>query len=290
MDLDTTLLRAFVTVVRSGSINRAAALLGRTQPALSLQVRKLEERLGQTILQRSPRGITLTKAGEALLPYAERIVALTDQVIPGVNGHDLEPEQQRRIGLMEDFVGSRLPRVLADFAAVHPRLKLDVQVASGAQMTEAFRLGQLDVLIADPAAASGLSTPPLWVVNCPLVWVGKDAHWSGMSPLPLVMFFAPCSWRDATLAALNQAQIPWRIAFESTSLQAVLAAVEAGLGVAALLPDALPCGVRQLPNDALPMVPPTRVGMFCRPGNQNDDVTKQLCQLFYREISVLAVV
>ncbi|MEO9454255.1 LysR family transcriptional regulator, partial [Chromobacterium phragmitis] len=162
-DLDTSLLRALAAVARHGSINRAAAALGRTQPALSLQLRKLEQHCGQLLLQRSTRGVTLTAAGKTLLPFAERIVSLAEQMLP-------EPAscapQRCRVGLIEDVVSRHLPRVLADFAAVRPELKLEAKVAPGRELAAAYRQGELDMLIANPRLC-GLEQPPAWSMECP---------------------------------------------------------------------------------------------------------------------------
>ncbi|QBC44119.1 LysR family transcriptional regulator [Iodobacter fluviatilis] len=149
---DAALLRSFVGMVRSGSINRAAILQGKTQPALSQQIQRLEQQLGQSLLLRSPRGIRLSPAGEALLPYAERILSLTDQL-------SLKPvlpsEQQRSIGLVEAFVSG------------HPRLRLRVDVADKQTLFAAFERKELDVLVSMPLA---VAVTPDQALSLPLNW------------------------------------------------------------------------------------------------------------------------
>ncbi|MCX5182994.1 LysR family transcriptional regulator [Streptomyces sp. NBC_00268] len=118
LDLEMSLLRAFVTCARSGSISRAAAALGHSQPALSQQLRKLERSIGDPLLHRSATGVSLTRAGETLLPYAERILALSAQAVTAtgqtVVGHC-------GVGLIEDLTAAPLAQALADFARMHPQ-------------------------------------------------------------------------------------------------------------------------------------------------------------------------
>src|SRR5258708_37014806 len=128
-DLEIALLRAFVTAVRSGSISRAAAALGHTQPALSQQLRKLESAVGRPLLHRSPSGVSATRAGEELLPYAERILSLSAQALIET-GSALTG--RCGVGLLEDLAASQLPQALAALAGLHPGATLEVLTYSKA--------------------------------------------------------------------------------------------------------------------------------------------------------------
>ena len=282
-DLDTALLRALAAVARHGSINRAAASLGRSQPALSLQLRKLEQHCGQTLLQRSTRGVRLTAAGQALLPFAERIVGLAEQMLPA---DAAAPPQRCRVGLIEDVVSRHLPQVLADFAAAHPQLQLDVRVAPCRELSQAFRQDELDLLIANPRLC-GLAQPPSWAIECQLPWLAAPGVWSEREVLPLVLFAAPCSWRDAMLQALALAGQRYRVVLESSSLLAVQAALEAGLGIGALFPDA-DGRLAPLPPGALPALPPVPLALYRRAAAGADPGLERLARLFFRELSRLA--
>ncbi|UTH75892.1 LysR family transcriptional regulator [Chromobacterium sp. IIBBL 290-4] len=283
-DIDTSLLRALAMVARHGSINRAAAELGRSQPALSLQLRKLEQYCGQPLLRRSPRGVSLNAAGRALLPFAERIISLSEQMLPADAA--MMPASYR-VGLIEDVVGRHLPRVLADFAITHPHLKLEACVGTGQELSAAYRDGKLDLLIVNPRLC-GLDEAPRWSLSCALPWLSSNGVWPEETTLPLVLFAAPCSWRDAMLGALAQAGRPYRVAFESASLLAVQAALEAGLGVGALLPDAMGEKLRPLPGGHLPELPPVPLALYRRADRAADAGLEKLSQLFFRELSRLA--
>ena len=262
-DLETILLRAFVTAARAGSISRAAAALGHTQPALSQQLRKLERTIGHPLLHRTSTGVSPTPAGEALLPYAERILALSAQALADARrnlaGHC-------GIGLIEDLATARLPQVLADFARLHPGTTLELMTLPGPAMAAAFTAGRIHFALCDTAY---LSVPPRWTVRLPLVWAVGPGFDQTLDPLPLVLFAQPCRWRAMVLDTLERAGRSWRIAFESTGLAGVQAAARAGLGAAAMMPANLDTGLTAS-TVGLPPLPDVELGLVRRPGTDGD--------------------
>ncbi|TDE30911.1 LysR family transcriptional regulator [Nonomuraea mesophila] len=266
-DLEIALLRSFVTAVRSGSISRAATALGHTQPALSQQVRKLESAVGRPLLHRSPSGVSPTRAGEELLPYAERILSLSAQALTetgrALTGHC-------GVGLLEDLAASQLSQVLADLARLHPGATLEVLSVSDTAMREAYDTGRVHLVLNEVPAVPG---PPRWTVRRPLVWaVGKGVDVAA-EPLPVVLFSNPCFWRTSVLEAMDRAGRPWRVAFESNSLVGVLAAVRAGLGVAALMPANLEPGMACHDAESLPALPDVELGLARHPRTEGDPLT-----------------
>ncbi|NRQ33779.1 LysR family transcriptional regulator [Nonomuraea sp. NN258] len=263
-DLETALLRSFVTAVRAGSISRAATALGHTQPALSQQLRRLESVVGRPLLNRSTSGVSPTRAGEELLPYAERILSLSAQALTetgrALTGHC-------RVGLLEDLAAARLPQALADLARLHPGATLEVLSLSNAAMREAYDAGRVQLVL---DAVPDVPAPPRWTVRRPLVWaVGQGADVTA-APLPVVLFSNPCSWRTSVLETLERADRRWRVAFESNSLIGVLAAVRAGLGVAALMPANLEPALICHDPDALPALPDVEFGLVRHPRTAGD--------------------
>lgn len=263
-DLETALLRSFVTAVRVGSISRAATALGQTQPALSQQLRKLEGAVGRPLLHRSPSGVTPTRAGEELLPYAERILALCAQALTetgrALTGHC-------RVGLLEDLAASQLSQALADLARLHPGATLEVLSLSSAAMRGAYDAGQVQLVLDHVPDVPG---PPRWTVRRPLVWAVGEGVEVAADPLPVVLFSNPCFWRTSVLEALERADRRWRVAFESNSLVGVLAAVRAGLGVAALLPANLEPAMAPHDPHALPPLPDVELGLARHPRTAGD--------------------
>ena len=254
-DLETALLRSFVTAVRAGSISRAAAALGHTQPALSQQLRKLERAVGRPLLHRSPSGVSPTRAGEELLPYAERILSLAAQALTeagrALTGHC-------GIGLLEDLAATQLPQALADLARLHPGATLEVLSLSSSAMREAYDTGHVQIVL---DAVPDLPGPPRWTARRPLVWAVGQGVDVAANPLPVVLFSNPCSWRTLALEALERADRRWQVTFESNSLIGVLAAVRAGLGVAALMPANLEPAMARHHADTLPTLPDVEFGL-----------------------------
>ncbi|MFI7522907.1 LysR family transcriptional regulator [Micromonospora globbae] len=263
-DLEPVLLRAFVTAVREGSMSRAATVLGHTQPALSQQVRKLEGVVGRPLLHRSPSGVSPTRAGEELLPYAERILSLSAQALTEtgrvLTGHC-------GVGLLEDLAASRLPQALADLARLHPGATLEVLCLSTAAMREAYDAGRVHLVLDE---VPHIPAPPRWTVRRPLVWaIGQDVDVTA-DPLPVVLFSNMCAWRTAVVETLDRADRRWRVAFESNSLVGVLAALRAGLGVAALMPANLEPAMACHDADALPRLPDVELGLARHPRTDGD--------------------
>jgi DNA-binding transcriptional LysR family regulator len=263
-DLETALLRAFVTAVRAGSISRAATVLGRTQPALSQQLRKLERAVGRPLLHRSPSGVSLTRAGEELLPYAERILSLSAQALAetgrALTGHC-------GVGLHEDLAASQLPQALADLARLHPGAALEVLILSRTAMREAYDGGRVQVVLDEVRDIPG---QPRWTTRRPLDWaVGQGVDVTAI-PLPVVLFSSPCIFRTSVLETLERAGRRWQVAFESNSLIGVLAAVRAGLGVTALMPANLEPVMACHDTGALPALPDIEFGLVRHPRTEGD--------------------
>ncbi|MGW6023491.1 LysR family transcriptional regulator [Streptomyces sp. NPDC055099] len=264
MDLETALLRSFVTVVRAGSISRAATTLGKTQPGLSQQVRKLESAVGRPLLYRSPSGVSLTRAGEELLPYAERILSLSAQALTET-GRALTG--RCGVGLLEDLAAAQLPQALADLARLHPGARLEVLSFSTAEMREAYEAGRVQLVLDEVPV---VPASPRWTVRRPLVWaIGQGVDVTA-DPLPVVLFSGTCTWRTTVLETLERAGRPWRVAFESNSLVGVLAAVRAGLGVAALMPTNVEPGMVGHDTTALPTLPDIELGLARHPRTEGD--------------------
>lgn len=253
INFDLDVLRSFVTGVELGSFARAAERLGRSTSAVSAQLKKLEEQVGAPVLLKSGRGLALTSTGELLLAYARRLLELNDEAAAAVRGVDLEGWV--RIGLQEDFGENLLTRILGDFARAHPRVRIETRVARNAELRELVRTGKLDLAL---AWDSGERSPHCELLaQLPMSWIGAAAEKMPClmpgEPVPLAVFDAPCLMRSAATAALDRANIPWRIAFTSSSLSGIWAAVGAGLGVTVRTRAGLPESLRML--EGLPALP-----------------------------------
>ncbi|ASG19634.1 DNA-binding transcriptional LysR family regulator [Nitrospirillum viridazoti] len=231
VNLDMDVLRTFVTGFELGSFARAAERLGRSQSAISTQLRRLEDQIGRPLVQKSGRGLALTPAGESLLSYAKRLLDLNDEAVDGIRG--AEVAGWVRLGLPQDFAETWLPGVLNRFNRAHPKVRVEVQVDRSTPLTEKTVKGELDLAL---IWGDGRGTPyARQVAELPIAWIGRP-DWPGMvalegEPLPLAVLPAPCAFRSAAVAALDGAGLPWRLAFTSPSLSGLWAAAEGGLGL-----------------------------------------------------------
>lgn len=248
VNLDIDLLRAFVTVSETSSFTRAAALLGRTQPAISLQIRRLEDQLRSPLFDRGGKGISLTTEGAGLLPQARRLLRLNDEIVSTLGEGDLEGEV--RFGAPEDIATMHLPGILGAFARSHPRIKLSVTCDYTANLLDQMSRGTLDLALIKREPVGPELGVRVW--SEPLVWVALDESIGETTPLPLIIAPAPDIYRKRALGALQEAGISFRASFTSPSLAGQMAALRAGLGVgvlpAAMAPRDLAVLVQTLPT------------------------------------------
>ncbi len=247
-DLDA--LRSFVLGAELGSFAKASERLSRSTSAVSAQLKRLEEQAGQPLVRRLGRGLTLTDAGETLLAYGRRLLDLNDEAATALRGAALAGTI--RLGLQEDFGESLLPHLLGQFARAHPNVLIEVRIARNSELLDRIATGQLDLALAWDAGATTPHAEKLG--RTPMRWIGSASTamaWSEDEPLPLVMLEAPCLMRTAATNALDRAGRRWRVAYTSTSLAGIWAAVSAGLGVTVRTGLGLPASVRPLaPGDA----------------------------------------
>lgn len=236
---DTQLLKSFIAIADTGNFTQAADKVGRTQSALSLQIKKLEAALGCSLFERDSRNVKLTGQGEIFLGYAQRIIELQWEVYSRLREPDIQGEI--RLGTPEDFATHYLPDVLATFRKHHPRVQLSVSCDLTLNLLQGFSRGHYDVVLVkrDPQSVKG----GIKVWREPLVWAAADGYHLEQ-PLSLVLSPQPCIYRARALAALDRAKKTWRLAYTSPSLAGTIAAVKAGLGVTVLPANMLPSGIQ----------------------------------------------
>ena len=260
-NIDADLLRALVTVVDCGSFSRAAQRLRRTQSAVSLQIKRLEEQVGRALLDRGPRHVRLTSEGELILDTARRILALNDALVARV----AEPQMSGlvRLGAPEDFATSHLPEVLARFAQEHPGVGLEVICDLTLNLMERFTAGDLDLALVKRQPTDSPLGTRVW--REPLVWAGRDHGAADVpGPLPLAVSPRPCVYRRRATDALDATGRSWRVAYTCGSLAGVLAAVRAGLGVTVLPKELVPSDLTMLdgPGSGLPDLAETEIALL----------------------------
>jgi DNA-binding transcriptional LysR family regulator len=259
--LDPDLLAAFVAVADHRSFTRAASALNLTQSAVSMQIRRLENRVQTELFQRSTTHVALTDAGEGLLGYARRILSLGDEAIGKLKNHGVEGRV--RLGVMEDYGTHVVPPLLARFAAGHPSIRVEMETGLTSLMPE--RLGEDFDLVIGMHAEGGNSGELLR--REPAIWAGSADHdVFERDPLPLALYPQGCLFRKWAMASLDAAGRPWRLAFVSHSQAAVAAVVAQGLAVTVMKQGTFPAQLRPLSKkDGMPDLPIAEIRLHRAP-------------------------
>jgi DNA-binding transcriptional LysR family regulator len=222
-DLPLELWRTFVAAVESGSMARAAAIVGRTPSAVSLQMSRLGELIGQPVFQRRGRAQVLTRAGEMLVPHARAILGASERALAALREERLQGPV--RFGTVQDLADRVLPRVLADFARQYPGVTLHVQVAQSDTLLEQARAGDLDFVVCFQTRQATRE-----IRREPMVWLGHR-ELALVDPLPLAVLDPPCGYIEAATQALRRAGRAYNVVLRTPSLAGLRAALESGLAV-----------------------------------------------------------
>jgi DNA-binding transcriptional LysR family regulator len=253
--LDPDLLRTFVYIAEEGSFTRAAARVGRTQSAVSMQMQRLEGLLGQAILFRGKGGaVSLTAHGQYLLLRAREMLALNDEIwtsfrAPPVHG-------TVRLGAPDDYALRYLPQILMRFAESHPAVEVEVLCLPSSELVERVKNGDLDLSLVS-AGHEPAHWPNVELWRGPLTWVTSDRHTPHRKdPLPIAIARDGCSWRTSAIDALEKAGLRYRVAYSSATQIGTHAPVMAGLAVTISTISWLPEGLRLVrPDEGLPPLP-----------------------------------
>jgi len=261
------LLRTFTVIADSGSFSRAADIVGRTQSAVSMQVKRLEEITEKPLLKRDSRNIKLTANGRTLLSYARKILKLNEEAVSVLRKPELSGWVS--IGLPDDYATRFLPEILAGFSRTHPKVQVEVTCETSYQLLQRMERRELDLAMVTSETAD--------IENCtllrqdPTVWVTSDQHRQHKEkPLPLALYPGECFCRDWIMSALKKAGIEYWIAYTSPSIMGMLTAISAGLAVAAISQSDVPAGMRQLhPEEGFPSLPSAAFLLSRNPDSDN---------------------
>jgi DNA-binding transcriptional LysR family regulator len=256
--LDVDQLRAFIAIAETGSFTRAAEVVNKTQSAVSMQMKRLEERLDRPIFSRDGRASKLTEDGQRLLDYARRIVKLNIETIAAFS--DAELSGRVRLGVPDDYADRYLPEIMARFSRAYPGVELSVICEPSVDLLERIDANEIDLAI---------------VTNCEtkraaetfrrerLLWVTSNRHTThSEQPLPLALGRPSCSWRRVAVERMETTGRPYRVIYSSSSAGAVAAAVLAGLAISVLPESGLRPGMRVLTAaEGFPELPSCRIGL-----------------------------
>jgi len=236
--LDPELLRSFVLIAEGRSVTRAAERVGRTQSALSMQMKRLEEVLGEPVLRRGPRGLEPTYKGLWLLERARTLLALDEEIIEAFRAPPITG--QVRLGSPDDYTLQWLPGILARFARTHPGIEVEVVCINSEELVNRLSTGGVDLALV--TEGHGRGGEEVW--RGPLRWVGPSgAALHRRDPLPLALAHPGCSWRRAALEALGRAGRRARVTYNSSTQSGCFAVALAGLALTVSTPTRLPGGL-----------------------------------------------
>ncbi|ACB94177.1 LysR substrate-binding domain-containing protein [Beijerinckia indica] len=258
-NLDMDLLRTLSVASELGGLGRAAERLGRSPSAISLQMHKLEEQVGKTLFRKQGRGISLTDAGDLLLGYARRILALNDEALAATRGVGVEGIV--RLGVPFDLTSEWLPKVLARFSEAYPRVHIELRTDRSVELLQLYNQDLLDLTLAfGPVERPGAS----FVAEVPVRWIGSTGfRLDKNQDVPLILLDPPCWFRQTGIDALDRHQTAWRLAFTSPSLAGLWAATEAGLGITVRTPLGMPRSLSALdPDHGLPDLPRVSIVLY----------------------------
>jgi DNA-binding transcriptional LysR family regulator len=267
--LDLDQLHTFVAIADTGSFTRAAEEVHRTQSAVSMQMRKLEDRIGKPLFEKDGRTNRLTEEGSRLLAYARRMMRLNRETLAAFDDKSLEG--QIRIGTPDDYADRFLPEIMGRFARSNPRVELSVVCEPTSNLAELIRRGQLDLALVTECD----EVRPVEIVRRePLLWVTSASHAVHQEQvLPLAVGRPSCQWRRAATEQLQAQGREYRILFTSWSAQVVIAALQGGLAVSVLPECALRPGMRVLSEaEGFSPLPDIQIGILRGHTTQHDVV------------------
>ena len=264
--LDVDLLKTFIAIADTGSLTRAAAEVGRTQSAISMQVRRIEEIVQGPVLVRTSRGVELTSRGQRLLAHARRLVRAHDEALTDVAGRGLTGSI--RLGCPEDYCITFLPAILRSLAAEHPRVTLEVVCAPTPPLQRLLEARKIDLALVSLADGDHRHET---VRDEPLVWVASTDFVPPVeAPLQLALSSAETLDHQAARSALEHAGIPYRVTYASASKDGLLAIVRAAVAIAVLTRGAVPADLRVLgAAERMPALPAVGIAVACAPGAEH---------------------
>ncbi|MBX9726827.1 MAG: LysR family transcriptional regulator [Rickettsiales bacterium] len=265
-DIDTFQLRCFLAVAETQSFTRAAERVGRTQSAVSQQIKKLEEMTGVHLFNRQTREAMITVEGETLLGYARQMLDVKQAMFSQLHASDISGEI--RFGTPEDFASIYLPDVLAAFADAYPNARLNVECDLTVNLQTRFAQGAYDIILIkqlrSDAEPHGVT---MWTEH--LEWVAAPHFRASLldtkAPIPLVLSPAPCVYRKRAIEALETAGVPWWVTYTSPSFAGTGAAVHAGLGITVLPKKMIPAGLVPLAHRRLRNLRTMKFVLLSRP-------------------------
>ncbi|MBT3798324.1 MAG: LysR family transcriptional regulator [Porticoccaceae bacterium] len=242
-NLPMDLLRSFVSVAQLNSITKAGELLGRSQPAITLQMQRLEELVDETLLTRNGKNMDLSEAGDRFYEYANQILSLNDLAVTEFSKSAVTGKI--RLGIPSEFATVLLPKIVSRFAKAYPNVTLEVNCELSKNLLTKTGKANHDLILAlqdDPNEKDSAL-----VKTDPLVWVaGSDMTSQKVSVVPLIVASQGCIYRNRAIRMLDKSKQPWQIVYTNPDLTGIQYAIQEGLGVTVLAKSTVPDNLKIL--------------------------------------------
>ena len=263
-DIDVSLIRAFVAVAETGSISSAARRLYVTQSGLSLQIKRLERFFDCVLFARDARGSRMTERGIALLPHAQRLLALNDALCEVMRGPSI-PERVR-VGVPYDMAGAHFAPVLKAFAHRYPASDVILVGGSSIDLMALFKRGEVELTLSQRPIGADSDASGEHLAFDDLVWIGARDADPSVRPLPLCFVTPTCTFRNTVFQVLAEERIDWKVIFENASVDATLSTVRNALALTAWLRALLPDDLCEVPAiGGLPPLPTFEIALHVAP-------------------------
>ncbi len=268
-NLDIDLLKTFTAIARHGNFTRAAIEVNKTQSAVSMQMKRLEEIIGRSLFTKHGRLNRLSDDGEKLLEYAHRIIRLNDEAVSSF--HQPELAGSITMGTPDDYADQMLPEILARFARSHPHIQVSVECNSSFDLADAIEAGRLDLAIVTTGRKIYADTI---VRREALVWMTSIRHYPHeQKVIPVALTNHGCTWRQKAIDSLEQGNHNYRIAYSSDNSNAIAAAVLSGLAIAAMPRLVIRPGMRVLTEaDGFPTIGEFNIGLLRAQNTSNSAI------------------
>jgi len=277
-NLPMDLLRAFVSVAQLNSFTKAGEILGRSQPAVSLQIQRLEELIDGPLLTRNGKSLDLTDAGESLYDYASQILALNDLAISQITKSTISG--RIRLGIPSEFATALLPKIVSRFAKAYPNVTLEVNCELSKKLLSKEGKANHDLILALEDSPSKTASDLLKTDD--LVWVAsRDHNAQKVSIVPLIAAAEGCIYRHRAIKILDHHQQPWQIVYTIPDLTGIQHAIEEGLGVTVLARSTVPENLKILsPSARFPDLGEVGISLICSTKNRKNKAVELLIEFF----------
>ena len=272
------LLRAFVSVAQLNSFTKAGEILGRSQPAVSLQIQRLEELIDEPLLTRNGKSLDLTDAGESLYDYANQILALNDLAISQITKSTISG--RIRLGIPSEFATALLPKIVSRFAKAYPSVTLEVNCELSKKLLSKEGKANHELILALEDSPSKTASDLLKTDD--LVWVAsRDHNTQKVSIVPLIAAAEGCIYRHRAIKILDHHQQPWQIVYTIPDLTGIQHAIEEGLGVTVLARSTVPENLKILsPSARFPDLGEVGISLICSTKNRKNKAVELLIEFF----------